>query len=245
MLANKQIQIFKIGGKILENEKHLDNVLYQLKVLHEKFTIKNIILIPGGGSFANFIRVLDENMNLGEELSHWMAIYSMEFNGMRICGKYKYLTPIRNFKKIKKKTGSLFSVFLPYNFLKINDELPHKWEVTSDSISLFLAYKLNLEYCFLIKDIDGIFNFQNNLINKLNYSQFKNLKSNQALARINDQTTPFKKSKPIDSYLFTLINKYEINCYILNGKSNSDRILEFFDDSRKFEEKICTKLTYE
>ena len=60
-------------------------------------------------------------------------------------------------KLINDNESKQILIFGPYNYLSNEDVLPHSWEVTSDSITLFLAYKLKLDVCYLIKDIDGIF----------------------------------------------------------------------------------------
>ncbi|GAI77890.1 unnamed protein product, partial [marine sediment metagenome] len=49
--------IVKIGGKILENSESIESTISQLKgILHRNSLISKIIIIPGGGSYANFIR---------------------------------------------------------------------------------------------------------------------------------------------------------------------------------------------
>ena len=51
-----KVAIFKIGGKILDNSKYLINTIAQLTQLYEDNLIQKIILIPGGGAIANFVR---------------------------------------------------------------------------------------------------------------------------------------------------------------------------------------------
>jgi aspartokinase-like uncharacterized kinase len=46
------------------------------------------------------------------------------------------------------------------------------------------------------------------------------------------------QSRPIDSYLLTLIDKWKISCVVLNGKSNNQRISDYFDESKSNSEKI-------
>ncbi|GAH20558.1 unnamed protein product, partial [marine sediment metagenome] len=53
----------------------------KLKKLYEDNTLQKIIIIPGGGSYANFIRSIDKKLVLGDDFAHWMAIFSMDYNG--------------------------------------------------------------------------------------------------------------------------------------------------------------------
>ncbi|MFX1287347.1 MAG: hypothetical protein ACFFFY_02145, partial [Promethearchaeota archaeon] len=233
------IAIFKIGGKILENRDYLNSTISQLTSIYEKFLISKIILIAGGGSYANLIRKVDRKFKLGDNLSHWMAIYTMDINGRKIGKYFPRISKTRQFEDIKK-AQRIFTVFLPYRFLKESDELPHSWAVTSDSITLYLAHKLGISQCFLIKDVDGIISINNEVLIELTTEEFTKLKSNAKLASLNLDDEK-KESKPIDPYLLKIIDKYKIPCIILNGTSSSLRILKYFrltDDQKKIYTKI-------
>ena len=47
------------------------------------------------------------------------------------------------------------TVFLPYALLKKEDPLPHNWDITSDTIAAWVAYRLGLDLVVL-KSVDGI-----------------------------------------------------------------------------------------
>lgn len=241
-MKNKTI-IAKIGGKIFENDENLENTLNQFKTLLLKKKIENVIIIPGGGSYANFIRKLDLKLKIGDDLSHWMAIFAMNWNGIAISQKYPDIKCVNNIKKLKDNKKSI-SIFLPFDFLYYTDDLPHSWSVTSDSIALYIACILKLKNCFLIKEVDGIFiKNQNKPVQEISTEEFKKLSDNNKLNEFKSQSENLKTSKPIDFYSLKLINDFKISCIILNGKFNSKRIIEFFDDSKNKNEKIYTIVT--
>jgi len=233
--------VFKIGGKILENSNNIESTFSQLAQLFEKEILQKIIIIPGGGSFANFVRSLDEVLHIGDDLAHWIAIYSMNYNGIMLNRKYPDLENIEKLKTFQN-AKQIFCIFLPYSFLREDDTLPHNWDVTSDSIALYVANKLKLSQCFLIKNIDGIFNIDKELIKSISTFKYNELKSSNQLANIIEDDSNVKKSKPIDPYLLKLIEKYKTPCYILNGRSNNQRIVEFFNSAVPDEKKIYTKI---
>jgi len=218
--------LFKIGGKILENKASLEKSVSQLTNLFVNNVLDKIIIVPGGGTLANFVRNLDLKMNLGEEKSHWMAIHAMDFNGQELAVCYKQIEVIEKIEDINKKRR-IFAIFLPFKYLKNNDFLPHNWQVTSDSIALSIAYELNFECAFLIKDIDGIILKDNSCIRKISTQEFKNLKNENQLLKMEDDKLNKKSSTPIDDYLPVLINKYKLPCVILNG-AESTRITDYF-----------------
>jgi len=239
---NYSTSIFKIGGKILENYENIKSTISQLTQLYEKNVFNKIILVPGGGSYANFIREMQTTLNLDEDLAHWMGILSMDYNGKKLFKRFKNLDLTDDFKVLREfKKG--FYLFLPFMYLKKIDELPHNWDVTSDSITLFLAKKMKLDNCFLIKDVDGIFDTSNKLIRQIDTVQFKELRKSGKLAQLNIKSNNLKnRSKPIDYYLTQLIELFNISCFILNGSSNVYRILDFFDDSVNEKKKFYTKI---
>jgi aspartokinase-like uncharacterized kinase len=233
--------IFKIGGKILENSKNIESTISQLTKLYEKNILQKIILIPGGGSYANFIRKVDDEIKLGDELAHWMATYSMNYNGIELNRKYPELEIIENLKDFQD-SKNIFCIFLPYNYLRKNDNLPHNWDVTSDSIALYIAVQLHFNKCFLIKDIDGIYDAKNEIIKHVTPFQYKELKASNKLAQKGFIHSYPKKSTPIDSYLLTLVKQYGVSCCLINGSENRQRISEFFNPDLSDENKMFTKI---
>jgi len=230
--------IVKIGGKILENAEDLNSTISQLTQLFAEERIQKIILIPGGGLLANFIRQVYSDLKLTEELAHWMGIISMNYNGIELGKKFSELDVIEDINRLKK-IDKCFCIFLPYRFLKEIDRLPHSWDVTSDSITLFLAKELEIPHCFLIKDIDGILNKENQVMKELTTSEYKKMKKSGNLSEFKSTEVELKnQSRPIDSYLLTLIEKWKIPCVILNGKSNNQRIIDYFDISKSNSDKI-------
>ncbi|MFX1400658.1 MAG: hypothetical protein ACFE8V_05350 [Promethearchaeota archaeon] len=223
-----QTAIFKIGGKILDNSKYLINCIAQLTQLYEDNIIQKIILIPGGGSVANFVRQIYNEFEFSEELAHWIAVYSMNFNGIELKKKFPHLDIVDDIKNILKK-NKIFAIFLPYKFLKLTDKLPHSWDVTSDSITLYLAHELKLDQCFLLKDVDGIIDISESIIKEISTVEFIKLRKEDGLAKIHLSNQSLKfASKPIDPYITTLIDKFKIPCIILNGASSDLMIFNFF-----------------
>lgn len=233
--------LFKIGGKILEDFENLNSTISQLLQIYNENLLEKIIIIPGGGSFANFIRKIYSELKFTEEIAHWMGIISMNYNGLELNKKFPNIEIIENYGRLKEERN-IFCIFLPYEFIKENDKLPHSWDVTSDSISLFLAKELELNECYLIKDVDGILNNKNQIIKQISTSEFSNMKKSGKLTGVIPESNELKeKTTPIDPYITTLIDKYKISCILLNGSKNTLRITKYFKSS-EVEEKVYTKI---
>ncbi|MFW9971874.1 MAG: hypothetical protein ACFFDF_16925 [Candidatus Odinarchaeota archaeon] len=224
---NIKIAVFKIGGKILEDFENMQSTISQLKQLYDENVIDKIVVIPGGGSFANFIRKIYCELKFTEEIAHWMGIISMNYNGLELSKKFPNLEVVENYNRLKE-ISKIFCIFLPYEFIRENDKLPHSWDVTSDSISLFIAKELGLNECYLIKDVDGILNSKNQLIKEISTPEFNNIKESGSINNsLSKDEELKKKTTPVDPYAKILIENYKIACVILNGSKNSSRILNF------------------
>ncbi len=224
--------LLKIGGKILDRSDDLISTISQLTQLYEDDTLHKIIIIPGGGTTANFVREIYSEFKMTDSEAHWLAIFSMNFNGKILQYKFPHLDSTESLVKLKDITRC-FTIFLPYKLLREEDLLPHSWNVTSDSITLYIAHKLGLSECFLIKDVDGIYDKENHLIELIKSKELMNLKVENYLAKIEHFNQPLKElSKPIDQYLPKLIEKYKNSCIILNGKSERMDIYNYFTRSK-------------
>ncbi|MFW9771652.1 MAG: hypothetical protein ACFFEO_05740, partial [Candidatus Thorarchaeota archaeon] len=138
--------------------------------------------------------------------------------------------------------NNIITIFLPYKYLKMKDKLPHSWDVTSDSITLFLAHEFSLDKCFLIKDIDGIIDINQLIIKEISTTELIKLREERGLLNFHFSEQDLKiDSKPIDPYIAKLIDTYKIPCIILNGASQDLMIFNFFR-YKKNDNKTYTKI---
>jgi aspartokinase-like uncharacterized kinase len=104
---------------------------------------------------------------------------------------------------------------------------------------------LGINLVLLIKDIDGIYLKKDyKILKETSTREIKNLTVNNQLANIDIATKKIKKTAPIDSYLLYLIDRYHISCILLNGTPPNYRILDFFNQSKKDDEKAFTKISH-
>lgn len=174
----------KLGGSLIHSAKRIIKDLTE----YTGSTGETILIVPGGSIFADTVR----KANPSQEAAHWMAILAMEQYGY-------YLADGTDTKLIDnlKIPGNGTYVLLPYNLLKNNDELSHTWDVTSDTIAAWVAFKLRARY-IKVTDVDGIYlngTFQNEL---------------KAEELIDIKTC-------VDAELPHFLIKNNMNCEIING----------------------------
>ncbi len=175
--------IIKLGGSLIQNARRIVKDLKE----YTKSTGESILIVPGGSIFADLVR----KVNPSQEAAHWMAILAMEQYGYYLADG----TDVKLTDRLEN-TNETF-ILLPYNLLKNNDELPHTWDVTSDTIAAWVALKLKARFIKLT-DVDGIY-LDGLLRNELNAKEL------------------IGKETCVDTELPNFLMKYNMNCEIING----------------------------
>ncbi len=145
--------VCKIGGSLGKPE-----VLRPLlKTLEAVRAEHRIVVVPGGGAFADAVRTETATFQLGETASHWMAILAMDQYGYLLADLGQATRTVRTPAQIEEalQDGAV-PILLPSTLLLAADPLPHSWEVTSDTIAAHLAVSFGGELLVLLKDVDGV-----------------------------------------------------------------------------------------
>lgn len=134
---NTNCLVIKVGGSLTEEIPPLFALLAS--------SGRDILIVPGGGLFADVVR---QSGAEGTQ-AHWMAISAMEqtawlWVAAGACPVEGVCDPVRG-----------VAVLLPYRTMRDEDPLPHSWDVTSDSIAAWVAYKRDAPL-LILKSVDGI-----------------------------------------------------------------------------------------
>jgi len=209
-----QIRVIKLGGSLIEYGRVI------IRTLRDFAAEKNLtlIIIPGGGPFAMTVRALAGK--LSDEAAHWMAVLAMH--------QYGFFLANGGFSLIESLDDIVdrdVSILLPYKILKADDSLPHTWDVTSDTIAAFIAYKLG-ERCFIkLTDVDGILDAEGRVIEKVDIEE---------LAKRSTRTCTC-----IDNALPGFLLQHKMYCIIVNGRFPR-RVKDIL--AGKMKDTCCTKL---
>jgi len=110
-----------------------------------------VLLVPGGGDFADAVRKLHAVHGFTEEQSHWLALESL----WAAAGFLRVLLPGAEFASHPgAETPWPVSVLDAHVFCRFATELPHTWEVTTDSIAARAAVVGGADRLLLLKSID-------------------------------------------------------------------------------------------
>jgi aspartokinase-like uncharacterized kinase len=117
-----------------------------------------VLVIPGGGVFADLVREEDHRLRLTGSTAHRMAILAMDQYGLLLCDLASKALPVASLEGIGTvfRSGRL-PIFLPSRYLSRHDPFDHSWRVTSDSVAAYVAGRVRADALLLLKRVDGIF----------------------------------------------------------------------------------------
>jgi aspartokinase-like uncharacterized kinase len=116
-----------------------------------------IVIVPGGGPFADHIRDAQKRFDFSDKAAHAMAILAMEQFGHLLLDRDDRFVPARTLSDIRSAMRrSRAAVWLPAPLVLRADELPASWDITSDSIAAWLAGGLGCRSLLLIKQSDAV-----------------------------------------------------------------------------------------
>jgi aspartokinase-like uncharacterized kinase len=110
------------------------------------------VLVPGGGPFADAVRAAQERWRFDDRIAHRMALFAMHQYGLMLTGLEPKLQPAETIEAIYAECAARHvPVWLPYAMVAKRDDIEASWEVTSDSLALWLAGILRSERLLLVK----------------------------------------------------------------------------------------------
>src|SRR5262252_4509275 len=117
--------VLKLGGSLCRRPRALERLVAALAPLSRSHTL---VVVPGGGKFADAIRDADRRFDLDPSSAHWMAILAMDQTAYLVAGLAKRASIVRGPREVKP--GQL-NVLAPSAWMLGADPLPHSWDVTS------------------------------------------------------------------------------------------------------------------
>ena len=141
--------VIKVGGGLLADTGSLDTVLREIETVARDCSL---LVVPGGGPFADMVRQIDRQIGLSDNTAHWMAILAMDQYAQLIAPRLTNGKLVSASGEIEMAIGrGRIPVLAPYQWMRDADPLPHSWDVTSDSISAWVAGQVGASRLVLVK----------------------------------------------------------------------------------------------
>lgn len=140
------LRVVKLGGSL----HRVPELAYCLEALAG--ADGETVLVPGGGPFADTVRMVQMQSGISDSAAHHMAMLAMEQYGLMLCDLRPGLVPADSLERIAHTLRQGHTpVWMPAAMCRNAADLPQNWSVTSDSLAAWLATQLSAENLTLIK----------------------------------------------------------------------------------------------
>jgi aspartokinase-like uncharacterized kinase len=139
--------VIKLGGSLSGSER--------LRGWLEALAEAGVVIVPGGGPFADQVRTTQSRWRFDDRTAHAMAILAMAQYGSMlagICPKLRLAAGFDELNAAVEAGGS--AVWRPDPAQLPEMEVPASWEVTSDSLAAWLAGRLGAGRLLLAKSAE-------------------------------------------------------------------------------------------
>jgi len=140
--------VVKIGGGLLRGS----GVTTVLEACREVAGMPGpVLVVPGGGPFADAVRAADVQVGLPEPVTHAMALAAMDQFGA-ILGEL--LPGVTRTRELAAPTG--LTLLVATAAFDGRPDVPQSWDVTSDSLAVLAAGAIGAREAILLKRVPGV-----------------------------------------------------------------------------------------
>ena len=112
----------------------------------------HVVFVPGGGPFADAVRVAQPRMGFDDGAAHHMALLAMEQYGRALVGLNNLLSPATSLDAIRRDLAAKrVPVWMPTQMALSATDIAPTWDTTSDSLAAWLAGKLGAGRLIIVK----------------------------------------------------------------------------------------------
>lgn len=141
--------VVKVGGSLLSHGERLRAVLADIALgAHGP-----CIVVPGGGRDADAVRSAQAREGFSDAVAHRRALGAMTVTAGRFRAIEPRLVPsLAPWQDAAAETALLWD---PALLSEGHPDIPETWDVTSDSLALWLAARIGAPACLLVKSADA------------------------------------------------------------------------------------------
>ncbi len=140
--------VVKLGGSLANDAATLRKWL-EAAATHPQ---RPLIIVPGGGHFANAVRHSQAALGFSDPLAHRLALAAMAHFGQVLLALEPRLVTCRG-NEFGSLGGSGAYVWLPDSAQGFEPPVAENWSLTSDSLALWVAMRTQAPCCVLVKSV--------------------------------------------------------------------------------------------
>ncbi len=188
------MKVIKLGGSLISDKLALMSCL---NAIDQNYAGK-IVIVPGGGVFADKIRSFQQEWGFNDEIAHRMALLAMQQMALLLYSIKQNFVFANNILAIKQALINHSIVIWNPSIEELNySDINASWDVTSDSLSAWLANQLTATELILVKS-----------------AEIPIESDRQQMQKKGLLDKSFNEFTQKASYKITIINKHRLNEYL-------------------------------
>jgi aspartokinase-like uncharacterized kinase len=114
----------------------------------------DVVVVPGGGPFADAVREAQPRIGFDDDAAHHMALLAMAQYGCALASLNGTLVCADSVDAIARALDARqVPVWMPSRMALAAADIPSSWDVTSDSLAAWLAGRLGARQLLLVKHV--------------------------------------------------------------------------------------------
>jgi len=116
----------------------------------------HVVIVPGGGPFADAVRAAQLRMRFDDVAAHRMALLAMEQFGHALVALNPRLRVAASVAAIRRALrANEVAVWSPAAMVLGAKDVPCSWDVTADSLAAWLAHRIGARRLLLVKQVEA------------------------------------------------------------------------------------------
>jgi aspartokinase-like uncharacterized kinase len=140
--------VVKVGGGLLSAEG-LDGLRRGCAEVLGLARDRPVLVVPGGGPFADAVRAVDAQVGLADDVAHLLAMRAMDQLGVLLMPMLPGAEVVAEL--VAPRALGLLAVAPAFAGRR---GVPESWEVTSDSLAVLAAGAIGAKEAILLKPVD-------------------------------------------------------------------------------------------
>ena len=140
--------VIKLGGSLSQS----DTLVRCLYSIEQNYLDRAVVIVPGGGAFADQVRSAQQRWQFDDQTAHRMAILAMQQMALLINGLKSNFYIARSVTGIREQLYNQKIVIWSPDIVELdNASIQASWDITSDSLAAWLAKALSARELILVK----------------------------------------------------------------------------------------------
>ncbi len=151
--------IIKLGGSLSRSDALIDC----LNAVEKNYRGRAVVIVPGGGAFADQVRLAQQHWRFDDSTAHHMAVLAMQQMALMFKGLKPGFAIAHTINTIQHLLNRQKTVIWSPDIIELdNAGIPASWDISSDSLAAWLTKALSATELILVKSaaIDTNFSLQ-------------------------------------------------------------------------------------